>query len=270
MSQDKIDSKCQHVSVVVDVERYSRQTLETAVYFACTLGAQLDCIFVEDERLLKIADLPFTREVLMHNASEQAVDSQTLSRALVAYSRQVQQTLAQLANSHHLHFTFQTVRAHSYHALLDITSSARLMLFGSRAFALPNKPADTDNTQLKSNSSELCVLITGADTDQRLLGTAISLAEREHCKLKVYMQHTDKLLSRQIQTLINSYRGQPSIESIESLNAYLESIQQSPASSTKPRTAGQTLILPQSALDDSESLINHLLDQPGWRLLLVS
>lgn len=251
------NTKGQRVLLAVDCERYSTETLETAVYIAASMQAELQCVFVEDERLLQIADLPFTREVLTSNASERQLSSHSLLRALKGYSQQVKQELAERARRRQLHYSFHSVRTSAYQAMLGYSSSADLLLFGDKPCGFSRQTRFTTRTE----PGEVCVFITGQESDQRLLGPAVSLAGREHRNLKLYVRQGAGIAEPELRMMLKGYLGPTEIEPFETLTTLLKSLVQA--------KHWQTLVLPLTALTGEEALFNYLLAQPGRRIILV-
>ncbi len=257
MRPGKIGTRVQRVLLAVDCERYSRESLETAIHFASTLNAELQCVFLEDERLLQIADLPFTREVLTLNASERTLSSQSLLHSLRNYSQQVKEELEQQASIHQLHCSFHTVRANSYENLLRHSSAADLLLFGDKPFGLIRRSGTSNRPVI----GDVGVFLKGMDSDQRLLGTATSLAGREHRNLKIYVTRGRALTDKQLTALLGDYRAPAKIETFDSITETLQSLAQA--------NHWQTLVLPFDTFASGETVIDRLLEQPGRRIILV-
>ena len=51
------------VLIVVDTENYSPATIQLAVEIAASLQTGLRGLFIENENLLRVAELPFSREI---------------------------------------------------------------------------------------------------------------------------------------------------------------------------------------------------------------
>jgi|GEM_PF-4085090 len=257
MPRGVTSTKGQRVLLAVDCERYSTEALETAVHIAASMQAELQCVFVEDERLLQTADLPFTREVLTSNASERQLSSHRLLRSLKGYSQQVKQDLAERARRCQLHYSFRAVRTSAYQAMLGYSSSADLLLFGDKHSGLSRHTRFASRTEL----GEVCVFIAGQEIDKRLMGPAVSLAGWEHRNLKLYVRQGAGISEPTLAAMLKGYLGPTEIEPFEKLSTLLQSLVQA--------KHWQTLVLPLTALTGEEALFNQLLAQPGRRIILV-
>ena len=242
----------QLVLVVVDCERFSARALETAAFLASEMRAELQCAFVEDERLLQAAELPFTREVLARNAAERQLTRHSLARALRGYSEQVRQALEAQAARHQLPFSFLTLSNGSLASLLNEAANANLLLFGDKPLGLPHRQADS------APRGSITAVVAGSDDgdDERTLRTAMALAQQEHCQLQVFLSPSTE---QKLSSLLASYPGSLTLRSCQSL----------PLTSLAQDKQWRTLVLPMSLSTTDHSLINRLLMQSGRRLILV-
>jgi hypothetical protein len=70
------------VAVAFDTSARGQAALEAAVRLAAATRAQLQGLFVEDEDLLRLAGLPFAREIDCLSASLRQLHAATMERAL--------------------------------------------------------------------------------------------------------------------------------------------------------------------------------------------
>jgi hypothetical protein len=75
----------------------SGAALESAVEVAARLGAELEALFVEDEGLLSLAELPVVRQVRLHGPSGQVVLRTDLERDLRAHAARASRRLREAA-----------------------------------------------------------------------------------------------------------------------------------------------------------------------------
>jgi hypothetical protein len=248
----------QQVLVVVDCERFTTAVLETAIFFAQNMQAELQCVFVEDQCLQQIADLPFSREILRHNASERQLTSHSLSRALAGYSQQIKQQLEHLASRHELQYSFKHLKIDSFCTLLSDAASADVLLFGEKVFGLQRRTP----VQLTA-AGDLCVFVSGKgkSSDEKLITTAMILARREHRNLNIYYPESMVLTDQPWEKALAAYLGPVQTRRFKSLLCAMQSMLRS--------NEWQTLVLPLKELLTEKRLLNQLLAHAGRRLVVV-
>lgn len=85
-------------------------TLEMALQLAMLMRARLEGLFVEDPDLLRLASLPFAREIVTLNAQLRPFASEALEQALKSQAQQLQRQLARAAEARQLQWGFSVVR----------------------------------------------------------------------------------------------------------------------------------------------------------------
>lgn len=107
---DKQQADKPMVMLTVDASRYSLTTIDLAVEIAASVQTRLHGLFIEDENLLRIADLPCTREITFLTAQERPTDVQQMQRSLRSMAEQFRKYLEQAANASQVIWSFDTVR----------------------------------------------------------------------------------------------------------------------------------------------------------------
>jgi hypothetical protein len=98
------------VLVAFGASTASGGALEGAVEFAARLGAELEALFVEDVDLLRLAELPFVRQVSLHAGADRPLHRAELETELRALARQAERRLAEAASRRRIRFSFRTAR----------------------------------------------------------------------------------------------------------------------------------------------------------------
>ncbi len=127
------------IVVTVDATRRCGETLEMAAALATSLGVDLEVVFVEDANLLRLADLPVTREVDRLSGTTRDLDSAQLLRALRCEARQLRHELERIGLATSVQSTLRVVRGQILSEAL--AASARVdvtFVHGSRR-ALPGE-----------------------------------------------------------------------------------------------------------------------------------
>lgn len=103
------------VVLTVDSESYSLATVDLAVNMAASLKTQLQGLFIEDEDLVRVAELPFTREITFPSALVRSTDATIMQRSLRVVADKFKQHLAKSAQASKVPWTYDYVRGSSQH-----------------------------------------------------------------------------------------------------------------------------------------------------------
>ncbi|MBX3717365.1 MAG: hypothetical protein KF738_15310, partial [Burkholderiales bacterium] len=104
----------------------SRGALEAAAAIARLLDAELDALFVESEALLRLAGLPFAREVGASSASARPLDAAAVERAMRAQATEARRLLAGVADPRAVRWTLRVTRGAEGEELRAASSGADL------------------------------------------------------------------------------------------------------------------------------------------------
>lgn len=118
------------VVVTLDVESPLSPTLELAIALAVASRSKLHGLFIEDMDLLRVASLPFTREVTLASGQQRTLDIQKLLRAFNAKSRYFRQSLEQYAQQSNVTWTYSTVRGEKRSMELAESAEAKFLIIG--------------------------------------------------------------------------------------------------------------------------------------------
>jgi hypothetical protein len=124
------------VLVALDSSAASASTLELAAALAAATASELSGLFVEDQDLLRLAGLPFAREIQLGEARPGKTVSRALEPALLLQDLRAQaavarEAMAKQAALHRIAWSFQVTKGRSEEALLlaaaagDIIAVAR-------------------------------------------------------------------------------------------------------------------------------------------------
>lgn len=118
------------ILVALDASRPSLAALEAAAELAACLKAELAGLFVEDINLLRLAGLPFAREIRYPSAVIQEMESPRLERELKVQAAQVRQTLMAAAEQAQVTWSFRVVRGQVTAEVLAAALEADLLSLG--------------------------------------------------------------------------------------------------------------------------------------------
>ena len=120
----------ERILVALDASAHSRAALEAAVRLAARIDAELAGLFVEDEVLIRMADLPFTRAVRRFPAVAEPSSGLDMERQLEAQARRAERLLRRLAGEAGIAWSFRVVRGDVKAKLLAASQEADLITLG--------------------------------------------------------------------------------------------------------------------------------------------
>ncbi len=185
------------VLVPMDVSSEAREGLLFAARLARALESRLEGLFIEDQDLMSLAGLPFTRELSLTTGRPQSLDMDRLERDFRAKASAAQRLLAQVAQAENVPSSFRTARGKTE---LEITAAVReddLVAVGRALGAVVGRGAQGGAIRTASRRPAGFILFTGHRPSARptrveavVAGTpscktALRLAERLALALKV-------------------------------------------------------------------------------------
>jgi nucleotide-binding universal stress UspA family protein len=135
MNERELEPTIRRILVALDASPHSQAALEAASELADVLKAELVGIFVEDVNLLRLAGLPFAREVGYPSGTDRPLDSPSMERELRIQAEQVRQTLAGVAVRRQIRWSFRVVRGQVATELLTAAQEADLLALGRASWA---------------------------------------------------------------------------------------------------------------------------------------
>ena len=132
-------------------------------------------LFVEDEDLLRLASLPFAREVDFTSASPRELQSSNMERALRAAAQATQQAFENALQQVNLKWTFRIVRGSVAAASLAAAGDLDLLVIGQQGRSLRRLGADF-LSGLSEIESRVVAVFDGSPSAFRALELASELA----------------------------------------------------------------------------------------------
>ena len=193
------------IVVAVNAARRCAATLELAGALAASVGADLDVLFVEDADLLRLADLPVTREIDRLSGMARELDTRRMLRALRVEVQQLHRELARLARSTSVRASLRVVRGHyltealaaAAHGQATFVQGARRALPGELFAASPPIVAGSAVVAGAARGA-LWILFDGSAAGIRALKVALALTRAPGRSLRVLVPDggADELESR--------------------------------------------------------------------------
>lgn len=129
-------SPIRRILVALDASRASESALEAAAAMAAQLEAELEGLYVEDTNLLRLAGLPFAREVGLASARSRRVASDDVARALRAEAARARQALEAIAARRRVRCSFRVARGQVVAELLAAAAHADLVALATASLEL--------------------------------------------------------------------------------------------------------------------------------------
>jgi nucleotide-binding universal stress UspA family protein len=118
------------ILMALDASAASLTAVEAAATLAARMEAELLGLFVEDVNLLRLATLPFAREVGFSPAATRRLDRAGMERALRAQASRAEATLLEAAGRLHVRCSFRVVRGEVTAQLLAAAQDIDLVALG--------------------------------------------------------------------------------------------------------------------------------------------
>ena len=130
-------AKVRRIVIALDTASSVLPAIEAAAGLALGLHAELAGLFIEDERLLRFAGLPFAREFGFASARARPLAPASVEHALRAQAEQLRRLLAATAERLSLAWTLEVVRGEVPRSLLSRASASDLLVLGRSEYSWP-------------------------------------------------------------------------------------------------------------------------------------
>jgi hypothetical protein len=133
------------IVLAIDTGSLTAPALETAAALATGMHAELMALFVEDERLIRLATLPFAHEIGFPSAKLQRIGLADMEKAFRVQAEQLRRSLEAAAQRFALAWTLEVTRGEILAAALARTRPEDLLVLGRGrrgSFALGGRPGE--------------------------------------------------------------------------------------------------------------------------------
>lgn len=151
------------ILVALDASANSREALATAVNLAATLRSELHGIFVEDINLLRLAELPFAREIQFADTGLRQLEMESLQRRLRARAAILRHEVEELSGEHKLTSTFSVIRGPVEKELLAAALETDLLAVGRLGHSLLNRLGMGSTARALAARAASAVLLVKSD-----------------------------------------------------------------------------------------------------------
>jgi len=188
--------------VAVDASHHSIAALEAAVDLASRFQAELLGLYVEDINLLRLAELPFAREVGQFSAAVRRLDVTEVERQIRVQTVRVRRIFESRTGRAQVQWSFRVTRGSVSQELVTAASDADLLVLGRAGWSLLRKGRlGTTARAIVARSpsmalllpggsclaSPLTVVFDGSALGERALEVAATLLEGDDRRLRVLL-----------------------------------------------------------------------------------
>lgn len=173
MTETDTDRGITRILLALDASARGLAAMRAAAELAAGLRAELDALFVEDINLLRLAELPFAREVGFSSASGRPLGFEDLERTLRAQAVRIQGLLDEAAQRLHLQFRFNVARGRVLPEVIARAGGADLVVLGKAGNALAGRFASPAHS-----ARPVLAVFEGGERGYRVLSAALRVAAK--------------------------------------------------------------------------------------------
>ena len=194
------------IRILLDSKTNQVDFLYSAVSLARQMQVDLQGMFIEEENLLRAADLSISREISLRSAQEREISGEAMQRTLRSYALNKKNELEKIAHKESIECSFQVIRGERMHWILGSNKRTDILFVDAK-----NDTRKTyQNLQYcRIDVTPLKLLYSGSKASQRALTIAFKLALISKKPLLILnigdAINTESVLSEKIQLLLNSY-----------------------------------------------------------------
>jgi len=215
------------ILVALDTSTANRYILQASIALATRLNARLNALFIEDADLLKVAELPFVREVTYGSLSGKAMNVAGMERSIASQTTRLRKLVESIAQQNQVEITFDVLRGNVAHELCNTPGQSDLLVIGKNTLTLGNSQKIGSITRLVLSSAgcNLAVLqygcnierpvmvsFSGSEASQRALLLAIELAHEDHNQLIIILPAVDDATYQQLSGKIQEIIGDQQLQ----------------------------------------------------------
>lgn len=201
------------ILVAVDTSAHSLAALDAAARLASSMEAELTGLFVEDVNLIRLAALPFAKEICWPSSSRRVIDEVRMERELRLLASQARRALATAAEKVNAEWVFRVVRGTVTEEVLNAALEADLLSLGRASRPLTRRVRLGSTAQAvaiqaprsvliarKGADPELPIVVTydGSDAGARVLNAAVRMSQVNDTNLIVLVMADDAVEAPQL------------------------------------------------------------------------
>lgn len=186
------------VRILLDNQRNQLDALVSAATLAGKLQSSLQGVFIEDDTLLQVAELPFSKEISLWSARESPMTRNSLQRTLRAHAKHMKKELEKAAGHAQVSCSFQTIRGERTHWIIESGNSADILFINNL------NPSPARRHSIHTHQQPLQLVYADTDASKRALKTATQLANQTHRPLTIVILSENEQQQNELQDNLNT------------------------------------------------------------------
>lgn len=199
---DDTPETIRHILVALDGSPHSQAALHAAVRLATDLDGEIEGLFVEDETLLRAAQLPFSKEIRAHTAPPKQLNDRRMQRQLRYQAEYAEYTLQQTAEQAEVPYTFRSEQGDVTQNLLDAAADVDLVVLGKTSTASSRRRLGTTSRTLLSDGPSPVLALRRAVPDEEPILLYFDGSDRARAALHLAMRLLHRSDTRPLQLLL--------------------------------------------------------------------
>lgn len=244
-----------NILIVFDAAGCAPRSMHTATELAVWMRASIQALYVKDNNILRVVDLPFTREVSLHTAAINSIDSNLMMQKFNAEAESIKKQINEIAVARRVSISFSSMRGQKMHVIKDQAQEVAVVL-------IPAVYSGYSRKQQHPLKNKVVMVFDDIDTfHDKALSIALSYADKKGHQLIVIV-HGDQL-KQYVQKKISEQGGRTGYDVVDFSN-------NDEVISLLYRYSPGLLVLPQaSRLIEDERLLQRLINQLESDILIV-
>lgn len=161
------------ILVALDASAVNRSVLQAATTLAVNLDAELNALFIEDINLLRLAELPFAREIVYGSDTGRGINVADMERSMLMQTKRLRELVGTIAQQSRLRIAFDVERGDIASAICNASRQTDLLIIGKNSQLLRQslKVGTIAQALLSSTHCNLMVLQHGATIERPVVVT---------------------------------------------------------------------------------------------------
>ncbi|MEA2109003.1 MAG: universal stress protein [Pseudomonadota bacterium] len=255
------------ILVTLEHSGYGMSVLRVAAGMAAELQGELLGLLVEDTNLIRLAELPFSREVSLFAEGGYHLCLDTLEKQLRFQAERLRHNLESIAGQRKIPWSFRLTRGRLAMEIMAVMREVDVLIMGQmRGFFSERRPLPAEGLLTQGFRQPIMVFFDGSLSSGRALKTAALLARKNSERLVVILPavEPDRLSELEQQVVNWQQQTQLQLRFMNLLNNDISALVQL----GRGRQVG-ALILGQDSFSLDEHSINKLLDYSDCPVVLV-
>jgi nucleotide-binding universal stress UspA family protein len=160
--REEPDETIRRILVALDASSHSLAALQAAADLAARLDAEIQGLYVEDIRLLRLSDHPLARELNFYTPNARIFDRQSAELQLRTQARQARRAMERLADRIQLRWSFRVVQGSVPIEVLNAAEESDLVVMGKVGWSGRRRLGSTTRLVLTEAHRPALILQEGA------------------------------------------------------------------------------------------------------------